>query len=336
MKILQASNFADFRKIFKAKLENLFIVPANTFDNVKGQFPIGFFIWNTQVQEEIGDVTADVYDKDQNLIGTKGFYGNLPQSINRWISQYKNTDVNAIATLFYRGSDFQNKKYIYINRGSTAAHDVEFYVKGNNLILASIYFSVRHCIEATWLNDRDQFLYPNDSWKDDKEFHSNCLAYTLFHGQNRISSKEGTNHWIPFTEEEVDAQGDFASHFMTDFIKGKIKLEQANDMFYTHSSEGGEAIEFSPEAKAVFDAGREVWRYYHTNYKSIGVYTEYNPNVSLYDIKLHFKGVNDKGRMNAKSNDEHFNALMDALSEKLKSLADKIAEKTYEHGFLKR
>ncbi|MBQ7449481.1 MAG: hypothetical protein IJS73_06735, partial [Paludibacteraceae bacterium] len=47
LKILQASNFADFRKIFRAKLQTAFIVPSYTFDNVKGQFPIGFFIWDT-------------------------------------------------------------------------------------------------------------------------------------------------------------------------------------------------------------------------------------------------------------------------------------------------
>ena len=41
------------------------------------------------------------------------------------------------------------------------------------------------------------------------------------------------NHWIPFTEDEVDARDKFASHFMTNFLKGR---------------------EFSPEAAAVFDA----------------------------------------------------------------------------------
>ncbi len=42
LKILQAPNFEEFRNVFKAKLEKSFLVPANTFDNVKGKFPIGF------------------------------------------------------------------------------------------------------------------------------------------------------------------------------------------------------------------------------------------------------------------------------------------------------
>ena len=44
LKIVQAPNFREFRRQFRAKPGRFFMVPANTFDNVKGQFPIGFFI----------------------------------------------------------------------------------------------------------------------------------------------------------------------------------------------------------------------------------------------------------------------------------------------------
>lgn len=46
LKYLNASNFVKFRETFKAKFLNGFIVPADTFDNVKGQFPIGFLVWD--------------------------------------------------------------------------------------------------------------------------------------------------------------------------------------------------------------------------------------------------------------------------------------------------
>ena len=49
-----------------------------------------------------------------------------------------------------------------------------------NLIPASFYYTVRKVIPATWLNDRDQFLFPNDNWKTDTEFQNDCLAYTIF------------------------------------------------------------------------------------------------------------------------------------------------------------
>lgn len=46
LKYINSSNFMKFRETFKAKFLNGFIVPADTFDNVKGQFPIGFLVWD--------------------------------------------------------------------------------------------------------------------------------------------------------------------------------------------------------------------------------------------------------------------------------------------------
>lgn len=156
------------------------------------------------------------------------------------------------------------------------------WVTDHNLIECSIYIAVCHVIPATWLNDRDQFLYPNDGWKNDYEFQSDCLVYTLFN--NNIQSRYGTNHWIPFTEEEVGAQEAFDSHFMSDFLRGGVVAaprhpdEQptlfAAKPLATKSPAtigdgwGGAApIDcISPEAKATLDAGRELWRYYHRSF----------------------------------------------------------------------
>jgi hypothetical protein len=82
------------------------------------------------------------------------------------------------------------------------------WITDKNLIEAAFYFSIRHCIETTWLNNRDQFLYPNDGWKTDTEFQNDCLVNILFN--NDIQSRHGdancVNHWIPFTEKEVGAK----------------------------------------------------------------------------------------------------------------------------------
>lgn len=73
LKILQASNFAIFREVFRAKLEKMFAVPADTFDNVKGQFPIGFMIWNTLQKEQFKQIISDIYDKKVNFSHRKDF-----------------------------------------------------------------------------------------------------------------------------------------------------------------------------------------------------------------------------------------------------------------------
>ena len=87
-------------------------------------------------------------------------------------------------------------------------------------------------------------------------------------------------------------------------------------------------LQFSDEAVAVFNAGRELWKYYHAQ-------KDVNVNASLYDIREYFQGRNDKGRMNSKSEDATYTQLIANLRSKLAILADKIKPKVYEYGFLK-
>lgn len=332
LKILQGSAFLSLKDHFQAKLEKIFLAPADTFDNVKGQFPIGFKIWNTNKKEVFENVVADIYDKNANFIGTKGIYAlNKNQYINKFISIYKATKENNIGFMDgINGNDFQHNNIVYVlNTKEQLPNPRGIWINKDNLIPVSIYFSVRKAIEANWLNDRDQFLNPNNNWKADKEFQNDCLTFTIF--SNNIQTKFGVNHWIPFTENELNAKEKFESNFMTDFIKGKIQPEQKNEgpLFAEETIKNdNKPLVFSEEATEVFNAGCELWKYYHQQ-------KDINVNAALYDIKLHFQGRNDKGRMNAKSTDEKYTELIGDLRQKLNLLADKIAPKVYEYEFLK-
>ena len=331
LKNLQSSNFKKFRFFFRAKLEKIFIAPAVTFDNVIGQFPIGFKIWDTSIKQIFDMAKAEVYDLEANFAGIKTIYSyNDDKFIIEWLRNFYDKNSERISYLRMIGTDFQNNQGVFFTN-NPSENDIKksltSTITRNNVIPMCIYLSVRHCINSTWINDRDQFLYPISHWESDKEFQNDCLVFALFCGQNKITIKGGTNHWIPFTEQEVNAQEKFESHFMTDFIQGKIKQEASGELF------GGEEprttpLIFSAEAKAVFDAGQELWRYYHSQ-KNI------QTNASLYDIKEYFQGRNDKGKMNNKSTDAHYMTLIHQLRDSLKLLAKKIEPKVYEYGFLK-
>lgn len=343
LKILQAPNFADFRDIFRAKFLSGFVVRANTFDNVDGQFPIGFMIWDLSNHLIIDKATLDILEKD-NYCGSKDFiaYDNHYKWLNDWQKTFRDNS-DAIGKLGYVGNDFQNQGYIFISSEGRGHHEIN--ISKKNVLYASIYLAVRHCIEATWLNDRDQFLYPNDGWQTDYEFQLDCLAYTLFHGQNRISSEQGTNHWIPFTEQELNAPDNFQSHFMSDFIrdflKGKHTIQTTSETPSLFEETPAEltatpsAIAFSPEAVEVMEAGKALWHYYlhHKDGELYGAAP--NINASFYDIRAYFQGRNEKGKMNSESSDEKYTALIKDLRAKQKSLAAKIAKKVYKYGFLK-
>ncbi|GHT81113.1 hypothetical protein FACS189467_4600 [Bacteroidia bacterium] len=343
-----APHFNDFRKFFLAKLKKCFIVPANTFDNVSGQFPIGFKIWDTSEKESFESASVDVYDAKGILIGNKTYQDGFEcKYINDWYKQYTNKNEQiAIGRLSSVGNDFQQQALNYIGNVEQPKRmgGGKYNINEFNLIQTSIYYAVKVCIPATWLNDRDQFLYPNDDWQADKEFQNDCLAYTLFN--NNIQSKYGVNHWIPFTEQEVNARDKFASNFMANFIANKKTnfggnggSEKQVNMYMIAENERiisepeveyiRKPLQFSKEAIAVFDAGRELWRYYHAQPKC-------NVNASLYDIREHFQGRSETGKMNNTSTDEKYTELISNLRNNLKILAQKIEPKVYEYEFLKK
>ena len=337
LKYVNSSGFINFREEFKAKFLKGFICPANTFDNVRGNFPIGFLIWDTSKKQKIKSISVDVFNEKIEFLGKKSFSSNISNkqklTITQWITGYE-TNGEILGYTGNNGPDYQNNKFLKISSiqtkvaGGNLNNATKYKITATNLIQISIYLSVRLCIEATWINDRDQFLYPNDLWEEDLEFQSDCLAFTLFNKQNRISAEEGINHWIPFSEAEVGAKDSFESHFMKDFIDGKIKPKETKELLTERRSQ--KPIKFSKEAKDIFEAGRELWKYYHKH-------DLININASYYDIRKFFQGVDSKsGRMNNKSIDETYNKLIGNLRERMKILAKNIEPKIYEFGFLKK
>ncbi|MDY2843683.1 MAG: hypothetical protein SOT81_06825 [Treponema sp.] len=369
LKMIQSPNFTEFRKVFSAKHEKSFVVPGNTFDNVKGNFPIGFFIWNLSKKENIKDsIKCDVFDSNGEFLLEKEFcvYDSDSRLINDWLRNYFDKKSETIGIMHNNKNDFQHNNQVCITTADN--HDHTTPITKENLIPMSIYLAVRQCIPQTWLNDRDQFLYPNDGWKSDAQFQTDCLIYTLFHGQNRISSQAASastgsaaaanatsslsiNHWIPFTREQVGCKKTFRSKFMSDFLNGKRETGHGtrggngNDLFAntradSNLDETGQnqressqssyvpLENLSAEAQSVYDAGLALWKYYHSMPDAAA-------DASFYDIRKYFQGTNASGKMNASSDDARYTELIAALREKMKTLGAKIAEKVYEYGFLK-
>ncbi|EAK6514676.1 hypothetical protein BZL23_02990 [Campylobacter upsaliensis] len=345
LKYVNSSNFIKFRETFQAKFLKGFIAPAYTFDNVKGNFPIGFLIWNLAQPQAIKNITLDIFNDSGAGLGKKKFYTmqNTTANIGKWIAGYriKNPPLH-LAMLNSGRVDFQNQKLVYIKHYvGDESHALTLTL--TNLIPCAVFFAVRHCIPHTWINHNDQFLNPNKKWEKDTEFQNDCLIFMLFHRKNRITCKEGINHFIPFSEKELNAAEALESHFMLEFIQGKIKIsnkkKKGQQEFNFQSDElektfiPTKPLEFSHEAKEVFKAGKELFKHYHEQAKDE---TNYNPNAALYDIKAHFQGFNDKGKINSpqKAKDEAYKDKLGELNYALKNLAKKIEVKVYEYEFL--
>ena len=143
----------------------------------------------------------------------------------------------------------------------------------------------------------------------------------LFNGSNLTASADDlewngknwsiVNHFIPFTEDEVGANGRFESDFMVQYLADK---------------------KLSPEAKAVLTAGKTLWQAYFKDIDKDGrtVRDELKlnrPDVGWYQIRNALKKRNESG--DAVPVD--FSAFEDAY----KTLGDKLRPQVYELGFLR-
>ncbi len=338
LKNLQGSNFKKFREVFKAEFKGGFMVPADTFDNVKGQFPIGFLVWDTATPplKTNNALNLEVFDSLGEFLGYKNIINENVKNIHMWLKQKEKIEnMEILGYIDTPTPDFQGSPSVAIinNKNSSKRHSVYFAITSSNILFGSVFFSIRHCIKHTWQNDRDQFYAPyDDAFQDDSEFKNNCLIFVLFHTQNRITTTQGTNHFIPFNEDEVNAKERYSSHALLDFLKGGIK--EGSDSLFLNDKKENKPLKFSLSASRVFDAGKEIYRYYHTQ-----DFTNhpYNANASLYDIKEFFQGRNAQGKLNlpAKAKDEYYKQLYANLQDALKDLAKEIQPKVYEYGFLR-
>ena len=202
-----------------------------------------------------------------------------------------------------------------------------FFITPENLWQVAVVFAVRRAIRPTWLNDRDQFLQPTKPLPE--AFKGDCLLWMLFNRTNRTASADNlewngknwsiVNHFIPFTEDEVGANGRFESDFMVKYL---ATLRQAQ----------GERAYLSPEAKAVLAAGKTLWQAYFKDIDKDGrtVRDELKlnrPDVGWYQIRNALKKRNESG--DAVPVD--FSAFEDAY----KTLGDKLRPQVYELGFLR-
>jgi hypothetical protein len=343
LKYINAPNFEKFRQAWSARYLGGFVIHNQAFDGLSGKFPIGFLVWETNqsVHRVIKEIDVDVFDKDANPIGQKRFF-NLPNStyLNVWLPRPKTDKTpaiplkngitpatsnprvktwasGAIAYMYCGKNDMQHAEQQTVLFSSAYGQGDGFYLTPDNLWQAAVVFAMRRAIRPTWLNDRDQFLQPTQPLTE--AFKTDCLIWMLFNRCNRTAGADGlewngrtwslVNHFIPFTEAEVDAPDRFESDFMVQYLADKS---------------------LSPEAQAVLGAGRALWKAYFSHIDVRNVRDEFKlnrPDVGWYQIRNALKKRNESGDTVPVSF-APFEAAYSALS-------DKLRPQVFELGFLR-
>ena len=347
LKYVNASNFERFRAFWNAHFLDGFLVHSRAFDGLKGDFPIGFLIWKTNnipiaKRFILDEINLEVLNKDTEPIGAKKYF-NIPNKLflNVWLNKPKTNNELAlplsnavtvsrnprlkkscnemIGYYYASNNDLQHAEQETLITSSiyTGGNGGGLYITNQNLWQVAVAYSVRRLIRPSWLNDRDQFLQPNQSLTED--FKTDCLIWMLFNRTQRTASANDlewngkkwsiVNHFIPFTEEEVGAPGRFESDFMVQYMADKI---------------------FSAESMLILAEGKKLWQAYFSKTDVRTVRDELKLNradVGWYQIRKALQARNSSGDFTPVS--------FKAFEEAYKALTEKLQPMVYELGFLK-
>ena len=340
LKNILGANFEKFRDFFKAQFLRGFLVPANTFDNVKGSFPISFQVWGTTKNNKKNIFKFDVFDEKNDFFCEKNCENyNKEFLINNWFECNNFSKEKLIAGTQKIGNDIQhsNDCYMYPTwKCNSKTHNNN--ITSSNLVVSLIYLSVRTSIPATWLNDRDQFTAPffeevedkqnplqkvkHYFYEDDQDFINNCIIYAIF-------TKNYTDWNL--------------------FDNGELNLQNANrdlEVWWLLKAELNKGL--TQQAQDVYNSALEICKFYHKNkcgknYEHNGkIITDYQYkiNASWNDILNGVKGVKLDKNGKAKRNNgceayTEAEVLFTKLREDLKSLAKEVEKGVYKYGFLR-
>lgn len=358
LKYINSTNFEKFRKKWNASFLGGFVVHSKAFDGLKGDFPIGFLVWQTHNKKDapftpITSVSCSaletVFDKKTKelslvTIGEKRFY-NLPVCtyLNVWLKRPKANKMQvvplsnaitptpgkvrvstwsdgAIAYMYCGVNDLQHAGQQTVLFSSTYGGGNGFYVTPDNLLQASVVFTVRRIVAHTWLNDRDQFLQPKRELE--RQFMFDCLIYMLFSGSNLTAGACGLlwkqkqwtliNHFVPYTEDECKAFGKIESNFMASFLRNK---------------------RLSKEARLVLEEGKKLWQAffsYTDSYKVREALKLGRSDAGWYQVRnaLKSREKNPDTPRKALGDFASFNAAYSSLTEKL-------LPQVFDYGFMK-
>lgn len=355
-KYLTATNDQPIRDgFFQYAYRRGFIFHSKCFHGTKGNFPVGFLIWDMDKKHRVPldnqMIILDVFNEACEKIGTKKIHSVNRDGLNVWCPRpsrsvksgagmrmprfsspfvLKTTNKDERGTVAHgficccssNGDDFQHQNGVFLLSAPYSSAGA-FSVIPDNFERAMTLFSVKRIPKASWTNDKNLFYAPSTT--PSQEFSNDCVVYAAFAQDNgcvalKDVEYEGktwqiVNHMFPFSLEEVRS-------WQCSHPSLATQLAVANeDMFL---AKWFQDKQLSPEAKEVRESARTLYRYFYQEL----VNTDWIEakikvwNVGLYQIKK------------ALADDSEGQRLIADLKEKLRGLADKLLPQIYEYGFI--
>ena len=295
LKYVNANNDQKFRdSVFQFTFENGFVFSSANFDGTSkaSQFPIGFLIWDLSNKKLLDNqqIVVDVFDSTVEKVERKKFVSeNKNRFLSKWINRPDATikfppfggaisvkDANKdirdrvsngfLASLMCNGNDMQHANNTALLSGPYASAGA-LSVTPENFEQAMVIHAVRRIPKANWLNDRDQFLQPNQELP--QEFIDDCTIWNLFSSSNQTVSMRNVKY--------ENKSYEIVNHFFP-FLKSDIKTWKITDPDISLTLSVGEDRfiakwlidkNLSIEAKSILAVGKDIYKYYFAHLNQI-------------------------------------------------------------------
>lgn len=336
------------------KFENGVLFNASHFSDVSDKWGITFNIWSCGETEDKHNFIHNLIDNvngEIEIVDKKNIYNiNGEKTASAWVKPTTTNKVlfpNASSAIVVRGKEnsdvlwdensigyFYNKaNNVYKNALDVAFLTMPFFdahgcsVTKDNFDKCTALFSARKLIVGNWINDKDEYLAPNEDNEHYNEFVNDSIIYSLFHS----ASNQSSLRQVEYKGKLWDIKNEF--FFMSRDEVMDLANENGFDFTYNDAKVSGERyvyeklqqIDLSKEAQAVLDKAteltinsfkyRELFNDEHSEYQIL------NWDCGWYQIKGMLK--------------EFMPNEYKEFVELFKALAEKMRPMVYELGFLK-
>jgi hypothetical protein len=322
-----------------------FLFNASHFSDTANSWGISFSVWDSNFESDKNQFNHKLVDTDDefNIIESneKILYNcdNLKKANTIFKNKEKNNvilpPIKSYLTIETEKEKYGNSMAIgYINNHSNnlMQQNVVFLASsvisanGNKSITPDKFnsiinlFTARKSVQQNWINDKDEYLEPNENHEDHQQFTNDSVVYSLFNN----SSQQSSLRQVTYKDQLWDIKNEFF------WMSKEEMMNLANDINYTelyndartdnnryvHNLLFGEQNiyeQLSPDAKLVLDKATELTRrsmtmrshfaddHNHLNSWDAGyaqlklVWKEYFPN-EFKEFRQLYKNLEDRMR----------------------------------------
>lgn len=361
---LSGGSFKKFRGKFLNEFEYIrgCTFRASHFSDVASNWGIGFTIWKvgeTSDKNNFQHELVDYRDLDVEVIGHKDIYNvDGMVSASDWPKEsIKNLKTHSHVPMTNgiewrmddannRGMTFDNAlAYFYndSNKIETNSQGVALFsttfgngnghgLNESNFTRCTALFTARRVIKGDWVNNKDEYLAPNETHPKYKEFENDSIIYSLFDAASNQSSLRN----ITYRHNQYDIKNEFF------FMKKDDILTLVDENGYDHtyddcksSSERyvadllfnkGLYKNLSTEAKEVLDKAIDMTR---NTFSRREQFDDDNSNYQIMNWDCGYYQLKELWKVYCPNDFKEFR-----LS--FKRLQDKLIPMVYELGFLKK